>query len=164
MAKLTDAQRADYFHRCYKAVDGLWFVKTEEAYTFDRALDIDDAVWQVMPKIQARKLKELLGSGDGLGALFECFTTKLEIEGFRFAATRHEDESGFEVTLTHCPWHELLRKSNREQLSETIGRRICNSEYAGWAAEFGADLSFELGERICNGAERCVLRFARRDA
>jgi hypothetical protein len=54
MLKLTDRQIADYFHRSYTAVDGLWFMKVEAACGFDTALDIDTGVWKVMPKIQAR--------------------------------------------------------------------------------------------------------------
>jgi len=54
MLKLTDKQIVEYFKRSYTAVDGLWFMKVEEIYGFDTALDIDEEVWKVMPKIQAR--------------------------------------------------------------------------------------------------------------
>jgi hypothetical protein len=39
--KLNDKQIAEYMHRCYTAVDGLWFTKLEEKSGFDTALDID---------------------------------------------------------------------------------------------------------------------------
>ncbi len=76
MIPLTDAQKIEYFNRSYKTVDGLWFVKCEERYGFDVALDMDDAVWQVIPKIQARKIKEFTGLTEGIDALCECFTTR----------------------------------------------------------------------------------------
>ena len=84
MLELTDKQIAEYFKRSYTAVDGLWFMKVEERYGFDTALDIDNDVWQVMPKIQARKLKTLGGLEDGWESLQKCITTKLTLDGFEF--------------------------------------------------------------------------------
>ena len=57
MINLTDVQIAEYYHRSFSVVDGLWFMKIEERYGFEAALDIDSEVWKVVPKIQARKLK-----------------------------------------------------------------------------------------------------------
>jgi hypothetical protein len=57
MTKLSSQQVAEYFNRSYKAVDGLWFMKVEEKYEFDVALELDNEVWKVMPKIQARMIK-----------------------------------------------------------------------------------------------------------
>jgi hypothetical protein len=41
-------------------VDGLYFLGIEEAYGIDVATSIDAHVWEVMGKIEARKLKEFL--------------------------------------------------------------------------------------------------------
>ena len=65
MKQLTDQQIAEYFHRSFTAADGLWFVKVEEKYGFDAALEIDNEVWKVLPKIQARKMKSLLNAPAG---------------------------------------------------------------------------------------------------
>jgi hypothetical protein len=43
------------------SVDGLYFLGIEEAYGTKIATDIDAHVWEVMGKIEARKLKEFLG-------------------------------------------------------------------------------------------------------
>lgn len=161
MIQLTDTQIADYFHRSYKTVDGLWFMKIEEKYGFDAALDIDDEVWKVVPKIQARKLKAMAGLPDGLDALFECFTTKLTLEGFTFAADKNPDANGFAVTITACPWFDLMARAKRTHLAGDIGTRICNTEYSVWAAEFGQDITFRLGRQICHGCDACVIRFQR---
>lgn len=158
MIELSDRQKAEYFHRSYTAVDGLWFLKMEERHGFDAALDVDDAVWAVMPKIQARKLKSLTGLESGLDALFECFTTKLTIEGFDFQASRDGD-GGFTVSAARCPWVDLLAKSGRQHLAGKIGHRICDTEYTVWAAEFGPGIVAEFGDRICDGCPRCIVRF-----
>ena len=158
MLKLTDRQIADYFHRSYTAVDGLWFMKVEAACGFDTALDIDVEVWKVMPKIQARKLKAISGLENGLDALFECFTIKLAIEHFEFTAVR-DPAGGFEVRMTACPWVELLAKANRLHLAEKIGTRICDTEYTVWAREFGPDIRVEFADRLCKGCSTCTVRF-----
>ena len=157
MIRLTPQQIAEYFHRSYTAVDGVWFSKVEEKYGFDVALGIDNEVWKVFPKIQARLLKSMLEMGSGLEALCECLTTKLVIEGFKFEAKK----SGNRVTITisECPWHNLMVKSGREKLSGKVGTMVCNTEYSVWASEFGENLSFELKDQICQGTPTCVLQF-----
>ena len=162
MGRLTDRQAAEFFHRSYTAVDGLWFVKLEQRYGFDTALDVDAEVWKVMPKIQARKLKELLGASDGLDGLSDCLTAKLEAEGFDFQAERDASGQALEVRIRGCPWQDLLAKSNRQHIADKVGQRICTIEYGVWAAEFGADIALQLDERLCAGGKACVLRFERR--
>ena len=167
MIKLSDREIYQYFHRSYTAVDGLWFIKVEENLGFDKALDIDDEVWKVMPKIQARFLKSKLYKNKrdlknerSLGALFECFTTKLKIEGFNFktSITKNNPES-FMVIIKECPWHNTMIKSSRAALSEKIGTRICSTEYRVWAEEFGENIQFELKDQICGGSKNCILEF-----
>lgn len=159
MIKLTDKQVAEFFHRSYTSVDGLWFVKVEEKYGFDVALDIDNEVWKVMPKIQARKLKSMANLDKGMEALFECLTTKLMLEGFVFDTEKIHPGNGFRIIITDCPWHNLLIKAKREALSERIGTLICKTEYEVWASEFGEDIKFERTSQICKGNESCILQF-----
>lgn len=156
MKKLTDKQIAAYFHRSYAAADGLWFMKVEEKYGFDTALEIDDQVWKVLPKIQARMLKSMLLLDEGMNGLCEGIEARLALEGFGFEAEK--ENSGLKVFINRCPWHELMVKSGRGHLSEKVSSLICREENSVWASEFG-DISFELVEQICKGSERCVLRF-----
>lgn len=158
MIKLTPEQIVEYFHRSYTAVDGLWFMKIENKYGFDAALDSDNEVWKVFPKIQARLLKSLGKTGDGMEALFECLTTKLTLEGCKFEAEKSDSRS-FRVTINECPWHNLMVKSGREKLSGKVGTLICNTEYSVWASEFGPGIKFELKDQICESATSCILQF-----
>ena len=159
MLKLTDKQISEYFKRSYTAVDGLWFMKVEEIYGFNTALDIDDEVWKVMPKIQARKLKSMGGLPDGLDGLQQGLTTKFILDGFAFKAEQSDNDRSLKITLSECPWHNIMIKAGREHLSGPVGSRICTSEYQVWAAEFGDDIKFELGDQICEGCECCALLF-----
>jgi len=158
MIKLTEKQISDYFHRSYTSVDGLWFMKVEEKYGFDTALEIDREVWKVLPKIQARLLKSMSQFDTGIVGLFECFTTKLKLDGFEFRTEGGMNE--LKIIISKCPWHETMIKAGREDLSEKIGDVICNTEYTVWASEFGSNINFERGDRLCKGDSNCVLRFS----
>ena len=159
MIQLTPEQIAEYFQRSYTTVDGLWFMKVEGKYGFDAALDVDNEVWKVFPKMQARLLKSLGSTGDGIDALFACLTTKLTLEGFKFKAEKVENGGGFKITINECPWHNLMIKSGRENLSGKVGTLVCNTEYSVWASEFGENIRFELKQQICGGSQSCTLQF-----
>ena len=159
MAELDSQQIIEYFHRCYKAVDGLWFMKVEEKIGFDSALDLDHEVWKVMPKIQARMIKSFLGLDSGIDALLESLVTKLELEGFKYAAERNEN--GFSIAITDCPWHNLLIKSGRKNLAKLVGKKICTTEYQVWTSEIDKTIKFKLKSQKCDKSEQCILDFVK---
>lgn len=157
MIKLNSQQVAEYFSRSYKAVDGLWFMKVEENLGFEDALDLDNEVWKVMPKIQARMIKQFLRLGNDTDALLESLSTKLELEGFTFEVKK--TANGINVTITDCPWHNLMIKSRREHLASIVGKTICPTEYSVWASEFSNSIKFELKTQICCKSNQCRLEF-----
>ena len=152
--QFSDAQIADFLRRSCFAVDGLWFVKTEEGHGFDDAMDVDEAVWDVMSKVQARKAKQVLSiTGDSLEDLGRAFQLKLAAEGYDFDV----EFTGGKVALTvrTCPWYEALKTSGRTQIAETIADRICAKEFAGWTREFSTAIEFEILGRLCVESDRC---------
>lgn len=157
--KLTPEQEIAYFHRSFTAVDGLWFVMLEREFGFEKALEIDVKVWEILPKIQARKLKEITGKKTGINDLFDCLVAKLTAESFVFDADKDPNGSEFTLTIRQCPWLHLLKKSNRQEIADTIGHHICNTEYQAWAGEFGDDIRCQINPRLCAKADRCVLQF-----
>ena len=159
MIELNDKQIAEYFYRCYTSVDGLWFMKVEEAFGFERALDIDNEVWKVLPKIKARFLKSVANVNEGMRALLDCLAIKLQLEGFSFSIESEDESWSFSLHIDQCPWHNLLVRSGRQMLSARIGMKICTSEYSAWASEFGENIRFELKHQICSGEEFCSLHF-----
>ncbi len=53
-------------------VDGLYFLGIEEQFGSENASEIDRKVWEVMGKIEARRLKEILGvKGDDIPTIME---------------------------------------------------------------------------------------------
>jgi hypothetical protein len=156
MKQINDKQVAEYFRRSYTAADGLWFMKVEERHGFDTALDIDNQVWLVLPKIQARMLKSMLNLDNGMKGLYQGISTRLALEGFEFQAENYD--KGFRIIVEKCPWHEVMIKSGREHLSEKVNSLICSTENSVWASEFG-DIIFEPEAQICKGSTGCILRF-----
>ncbi len=153
----------DYLRRAYHAVDGLWFMKVEEALGFERALEIDRQVWAILAKIQARKARELTGSaGNSAPELLRCFRLKLTADGHEFEARLAED--GVTFLIRGCPWLELLRKSNRQEVAARIAQSICPTEGGVWCAEFGGEYEFAMPRMACAGQETCEMRFTRRQA
>ena len=157
VSPLSQDEIADYFHRSFLAVDGLWFMKAEKLFGFEAALDLDEMVWKVLPKIQARMLKAMLGEGDGIDSLMKCLKVRLDLEGFD---SSFEDlPNGFAITITRCPWKEIMARAGRETLNQRVGERICQAENSAWAREFGPDIEFEPEQGLCSGSSSCLLRF-----
>ena len=142
MRYLNDEEKIRYLKRSYSTVDGLWFMKVEDSFDFEKALEIDNEVWKVMPKVQARFLKTALGIDKGLEALEQCFTEKLRLDGIEFDVERNQNV--LTIVISRCHWHDLMVKSDRENLSSRVGETICNTEYSVWAQEFGESISFKM--------------------
>jgi hypothetical protein len=160
---MTAEQKTEYFRRSYTAVDGLWFMKVEEKLGFDEALLMDEAVWRVLPKIQARTLKEMMNLQNGLLGLDQALSSRLAMEGFKFQIDQEKDSLA--VTIWRCPWHDIMIRSGRGKLSEQVSEIICRVENSVWASEFsgekseGQQIEFARAKRICQGAESCLLSF-----
>jgi hypothetical protein len=149
--------------RSYGAVDGLWFVMCEQRLGFEAALDLDDAVWQVMPKLQARQARAVLGlEGESLDELAQALGLKLTAEGHQFEVSQTAER--LEVRVLHCPWHEALVKSGRMQIAAQVAGVICANEARGWAAEFGQQAEFSADDSICCGGDCCRFVFGGRAA
>jgi len=150
----TEAQIADFLRRSYFVVDGLWFVKVEERHGFEEAMALDEAVWEVMSKIQARKARELLGIDENsVEALARAFRLKPAAEGHDYEMSVSPREAV--LTVRVCPWFEILKSSNRTHIAETIADRICRREFGGWAKEFGPGIEVEFEGRLCVETDRC---------
>jgi len=156
-----DRALVEYLRKAYHAVDGLWFVMVEEAHGFDHALALDRRVWEVLAKIQARKARDVTGCvGNTTDELARCFGLKLTADGHRFEAAIAADQVRF--TIHDCPWLELLRKSDRQELAAQVAQAICPTEGRVWCREFGGEYEFEMPAMACSGAHQCQMRFVRR--
>nr|MDO8117308.1 DUF6125 family protein [Candidatus Sigynarchaeota archaeon] len=46
----------DLYANLFQTLDGLWYLKIEEKFGFEKALEIDDAVWNLYGEREARRL------------------------------------------------------------------------------------------------------------
>jgi len=157
-----DQSLIEYLRRSYTAIDGLWFMIVEQAHDFEHALALDEQVWQIMPKLQARKSREVLGiTGNSLADLIACFRLKLEGDGHQFHIERSENEVRF--IITRCKWRELLHKSGREHLEERISNVIWPAELRVWCSEFGDKFDFKYVDTASSGEQYRIIFRQRRD-
>ena len=147
---------SEYFKKCFVAVDGLWFMMVEEADSFDKALEIDRRVWEIVPKIQARKIKELLEIKDPTQEdLITAIKFKLDAEDF--VSTLDAENGRIRVTIRECPWVALLKKTNREHVAEHICDAICSLEYRVFAKEFVETVDINVESRLSCGDKVCSI-------
>lgn len=159
---LSPEQVEEYLYRSYTRVDGLWFVLAEERYGFDAALALDESVWKVMPKIQARLLQEQLDLTKDMAGLTVALRAKLALDRYDFEI--NENVSGIAITLSGCPWHELIVRSGRAHLAERIGGVICGIEFPVFAQEFNCSCSGAPELRLCRDGGNCCFRFRTSEA
>lgn len=154
---LSPEQIEDYLYRSYTRVDGLWFVLTEEQYGFDAALALDEAVWKVLPKIQARLLQQHLTLAPDIHGLERALAAKLKLDRYEFDLTH--TATGIAVTLSACPWYDLIVRAGRQHLAERIGGVICGVELPVFAREFNCSCSGTPAQRLCRKEGKCVFGF-----
>lgn len=145
-----------YLRRSYQAVDGLWFMMLEAEHSYAEALRLDTKVWEILPKIQARKASELLGlSNESLQDLARALEFKFDADGsveFDIRLTEHE----LVLEVQECPWLSILNKAGRDAIALEVCEHICDTEMRTWAAElapagtrFVSDCKLSAGDRCC---------------
>jgi hypothetical protein len=159
MSELESERARDYFKRLYVAIDGMWYMIVEKHFGQENAVQIDREVWEVIPKIAARKTKELLRLPEGkLDSLSKSLA-------FRFAVEDYEIESNMingptlEIKMTACPWRREIIKSNNEKLLPQLADNVCPVVYKTWAGEFLDRFQFRMSSKICRGDRICQIEF-----
>jgi hypothetical protein len=190
MKKLKTADALEYLRNCYAKVDGLWFIKAEEELGFEKALEFDRKVWAVLPKIQARFLKNAVQNEKSdkkytpalrnpaviqsvipdekeFKLLRDCLAIKMKFDGFLFKTkllkeVKSRNTRGIIITINKCPWHEIMVKSKREKLSSRIGSVICHTEYSAFAGEFSDNIYLNINEGICRNHSTCSFYYEKK--
>ncbi|MDI6827645.1 MAG: DUF6125 family protein [Armatimonadota bacterium] len=149
----------ELLRKSYFAADGLWFLAVENAYSYDEALRLDKEVWRILPKIQARKARELLGIKDGsLSDLALALGLRFSAEGCDHRIIE-QTQNVLRIEMHSCPWLDALQRSDRMALAKEICERICVLDYKTWAAQFSSSINFSLGRTMSTGAPSCELVF-----
>jgi hypothetical protein len=149
----------EFLRRSYFAADGLWFVICQQELGYDEAMRLDELVWKVMPKIQARKAREVLAlEGDPLSDLASGLALKFAAEDYGYLA-KPSPPGSLRLVVDHCPWKAAIRNAGREAIMPDICSRICHPEMRIWGEEFSMEISFEMEADGCNGDEPCSFLF-----
>lgn len=161
MPTFDDSVLIEFLRRSYFVTDGLWFVRAEAEHGYDEALRLDEQVWDIVPKIQARKARELLDlHAESLPEMVRCLELKFRAEGHGYRVVEISSHRAV-VEVTECPWLSALVRSGREELAKDICDRICTREATVWASEFSSDIEFRFDCRVPCGGSCCRLVFTR---
>lgn len=72
---------ADLYCQLGLVMDGIWFLELEKRVGFDKAYEIDEAVWRIYPRKEAKRIRTHLGLIPGqpitLTQLSQCFSLAL---------------------------------------------------------------------------------------
>jgi len=151
--------KSEYLKRVYMSVDGVWYIMVEKYFGFENALLLDKEVWQIMPKIAARKIKDLLGLSDKkLEGLSESLAFRFAVEGYEVKLHRLV-ENTLEIQIASCPWRLQMLKLKNEELLTGVAERVCPVVYETWGREFIEEFRFEMNPQICKGGEICRLKY-----
>jgi len=153
--KNDDKIKNQYFKRSYFALDGLWFVMVEKSFSLKEALKIDEKVWRILPRIQAREVKKLLNlKEDTFQNFLRALKVKLEAEDYQYEQKLREKE--LTLSIKKCPWYEIIKKSQREYV---LPNNICQIDFQTWVEEFHLNLKVQINSCICGGDTNCEIYF-----
>jgi len=156
---LNQGEIIEYLRKSYLASDGLWFLTVEKEYSYEEALRLDEVVWSILPKIQARKAKDLLKlEGTSVSDLAKALELKFVGEG---SSHRIVDQSPtyLKIEVTSCVWLETLRKSGRDCIAQDVCERICHRELIVWAEQLVGDITVSLPSMMSRGQPACEIVF-----
>jgi hypothetical protein len=57
----TKEQIADFYCQLGLVLDGIWFIEAEKRIGFEKAYEIDQAVWLVYPRKEAKRIRSFMG-------------------------------------------------------------------------------------------------------
>lgn len=90
------------YSRNWITLDGLWFSGVEERFGLDEALSIDLGMWRIGSKIEAKRIKEILGLNEGgLGSVLRAINFMSWAASFGYKV--EVDQNRAVWTCTYCP-------------------------------------------------------------
>ena len=156
---MNESEILEYLRKSYLASDGLWFLTVEKEHSYEEALRLDEVVWSILPRIQARKARDLLRlEGTSVSDLAKALELKFAAEG---SSHRIVDQSPMhlKIEVTSCVWLETLKKLGRDYIAQDICDRICHRELIVWAEQLVGDITVSLPNMMSRGQPACEIVF-----
>ena len=160
MRKVSDADKLFYYERNFVTLDGLWMLEIEKEIGWDRALEIDVAVWIKLFKIIIRRLKKYLNiETNTLDDLVEILTFRWSIEGWEYKVNRIS-ESEVIIEVIQCPYKASMdRNPDRHDKIPLICKGMCFPFYNVAFNEFNPEIVFKREKAMGLGDNICAFQF-----
>lgn len=94
--------------RQYRLVDAFWFLKVEEKFGLEAAVQINEEIWSRMGGLAARELKERFSIGRGLKGFLQAF--KLYPWTLLISHQIRLKRDGVQIRTPYCPPQEARLK------------------------------------------------------
>ena len=126
------------------ALDGLYFLGIEERFDSESATEIDRNVWEVMGKIEARRLKEILGiKGEDIMTVMDAlrFTSwSLDLE-----------EKEIIVDKNRALFRNKTCRVQKTRIKKGLGEFPCKMVRWGYLKSFAKEINpnIEVNCKVC---------------
>ncbi len=100
----------------FQILDGLWFIQVEKTCGFEKALEIDIAVWDVYSRKEAERLMKALGRVPGQGTLkdlSDLLPLSMFNQTLEYKTDLHQDGKTLVFLVTKCKTKEGMEKVGR---------------------------------------------------
>lgn len=98
--------------RNWMTVDGLWFSGVEEKFGLDAAVELDVRMWHIGSRTEAKRIKDLLGLGEGLENVLKAINFMSWAANFGYEVEFSENRAFW--TCRRCPPQEQRVKLGKE--------------------------------------------------
>jgi len=118
----------------YRSVDGLWFQFVEQQFGTERAVELDEAVWQVLGKIEARRVKKAFNLTDeGIPAILKALQLSPSMAAFGPSDAEQPSAKQVRFSITDC----LSQKQRLQKGQEMFPCQGVQQSYlTSFAAQF----------------------------
>ncbi len=102
----------------FQILDGLWFIQTERTFGFEKALEVDMAVWDVYSRKEAERLMKALGKSPGEGSLKDLqdlLPLSMFNQTLEYKTDLQESAQGLIFLVTKCKTKEGMEKVGRSK-------------------------------------------------
>jgi len=137
-----------------QVLDGLWFLEVEKNFGFDKALEIDSAVWEIYSKNETKRLLKLLlknpedrfklSDKELIDLLEQILKLSLFNQSVEYVIERISENKGLILKVYDCKTLRGMKKVGRNlKQVESICRDIGLVYYENMAKEFHPKLKVE---------------------
>lgn len=155
MRKISDTDKLAYYERNFFTMDGLWVIETENEVGWDRALEIDTAVWKRMLKTMFRRLKRYLKiETNTLDDIVNILTFRWSIENWDYELIKNDHKAVFKMKI--CPYKSSMeRNEKRHDKIPDICQKMCTKIYKFAIEDFIPGIKVKRTKFLGLGDEYC---------